>query len=45
MPHLDLVKLWEAHTQHEFATSDIETTLDTMVDDAYVNHIPILTGG
>ena len=45
MPQLDLEKLWEAHTQHEFATRDTEATLDTMVDDAYVNHIPVLTGG
>ncbi len=41
----DLEKLWEAHTQHEFATRDTEATLDTMVEDAYVNHIPVLTGG
>lgn len=42
---LDLEKLWEEHTQHEFATRDTEATLDTMVEDAYVNHIPVLTGG
>ena len=41
----DLVRLWEEHTAHEFATRDTESTLDTMVDDAYVNHIPVLTGG
>jgi carboxymethylenebutenolidase len=42
---MDLSKLWEEHTAHEFATRDTEATLDTMVEDAYVNHIPILTGG
>jgi carboxymethylenebutenolidase len=41
----DLIALWDAHTAHEFSTRDTEATLDTMVDDAYVNHIPVLTGG
>ena len=38
-------KLWEEHVRHEFATHDTEETLATMVEDAYVNHIPVLTGG
>jgi carboxymethylenebutenolidase len=37
--------LWEEHIRHEFATHDTEDTLATMVEDAYVNHIPVLTGG
>src|SRR5215472_6448634 len=41
----DLVQLWEEHTKHEFATRDTEATLATMVDDAYVNLIPVMTGG
>jgi len=41
----DLVQLWEEHTKHEFVTRDTEATLATMVDDAYVNHIPVMTGG
>ena len=41
----DLARLWEEHTRHEFATRDTESTLATMVDDAYVNHVPVLTGG
>lgn len=40
-----LQSLWEEHIRHEFATHDTEETLKTMVDDAYVNHIPTLTGG
>src|SRR6266480_7482484 len=40
-----LLNLWEEHMRHEFATRDTEETLATMVDDAYVNHIPVLTGG
>ena len=42
---MDLSKLWEEHTAHEFDTRDTEATLRTMVEDAYVNHIPVLTGG
>ena len=45
MPNPDLSALWEEHTAHEFSTRDTEATLATMVDDAYVNHIPVLTGG
>ncbi len=41
----ELEKLWEEHTGHEFATRDVEATLETMVEDAYVNHVPVLTGG
>ena len=40
-----LSELWEEHVQHEFSTRNTEDTLATMVDDAYVNHIPVLTGG
>jgi carboxymethylenebutenolidase len=40
-----LQELWEEHVRHEFATHNTEDTLATMVDDAYVNHIPVLTGG
>jgi carboxymethylenebutenolidase len=31
--------------QYEFSTRNTEDTLATMVEDAYVNHIPVLTGG
>ena len=45
MSQRDPEKLWEAHTQHEVATRDTEATIETKVEDAYVNHIPVLTGG
>jgi len=45
MPKADLARLWEEHTTHEFVTRDPEATLATMVEDAYVNHVPVLTGG
>src|SRR5262245_4767811 len=37
--------LWEEHVRDEFATRDTEATLGTMVPDAYVNHVPVMTGG
>jgi len=37
--------LWEEHVSNEFATKDAAGALDTMVPDAYVNHVPVLTGG
>ena len=40
-----LAALWEEHMRHEFITQNTEDTLSTMVADAYVNHIPVLTGG
>jgi carboxymethylenebutenolidase len=41
----NLEQLWEEHVRHEFNTHNTEETLATMVEDAYVNHIPVLTGG
>jgi carboxymethylenebutenolidase len=40
-----LSKLWDEHVQYEFSTRNTDDTLATMVEDAYVNHIPVLTGG
>jgi len=40
-----LSDLWDEHVRHEFATRDTEATLVTMVPDAYVNHVPVMTGG
>jgi carboxymethylenebutenolidase len=37
--------LWDEHVKYEFATRNTEDTLATMVEDAYVNHVPVLTGG
>jgi carboxymethylenebutenolidase len=36
---------WDEHVKYEFATRDTEDTLKTMVSDAYVNHVPVMTGG
>jgi carboxymethylenebutenolidase len=37
--------LWDEHLREEFSTHDPQATIDTMVPDAYVNHIPTMTGG
>lgn len=40
-----LIALWEEHIADEFQRHDVEATLATMVPDAYVNHVPTMTGG
>jgi carboxymethylenebutenolidase len=40
-----LQALWEEHVRHEFVTHNTEDALATMVEDAYVNNIPVITGG
>jgi carboxymethylenebutenolidase len=40
-----LSDLWDEHVRGEFATKDANAALDTMTPDAYVNHVPVLTGG
>src|SRR5262249_5762149 len=41
----DLVTIWADHIAGEFTLKDVEHTLSTMVEDAYVNHMPVNTGG
>ena len=36
---------WDDHVKYEFATRNTDDTLETMVVDSYVNHVPVLTGG
>ena len=43
-PH-QIEQLWAEHLKGEFDTKDVEATLETMVEDAYVNHMPVHTGG
>lgn len=40
-----LSDLWDEHVRSEFASKDAVAALDTMAPDAYVNHVPVLTGG
>jgi carboxymethylenebutenolidase len=36
---------WDDHVRYEFATRNTDDTLETMAPDAYVNHVPVMTGG
>src|ERR1044071_3830657 len=36
---------WDEHVKYEFATRNTDHTLETMVADSYVNHVPVMTGG
>lgn len=36
---------WDDHVKYEFVTRNTDDTLATMVADAYVNHVPVMTGG
>src|SRR5262249_52776177 len=40
-----LEDLWEEHIRDEFVSRDTDATIATMVPDAYVNHVPVMTGG
>jgi carboxymethylenebutenolidase len=40
-----LNELWEEHLREEFHSRDTDATIDTMVSDAYVNGVPVMTGG
>jgi carboxymethylenebutenolidase len=40
-----LQSVWEKHTRQEFGTRSTENVLATMVEDAYVNNIPVMIGG
>jgi carboxymethylenebutenolidase len=40
-----LGELWNEHVHNEFQAKNTPATLDTMLPDAYVNHVPVLTGG
>ncbi|MCB1499854.1 MAG: dienelactone hydrolase family protein [Bauldia sp.] len=44
-PRYDLDKIWDRHTELEFATRAAEETMTTMVAEPYVNHVPVMTGG
>ena len=37
--------LWDEHMRSEFETSSVKDTLETMVEEPYVNHVPVMTGG
>ena len=40
-----LVAVWEEHMRCEFETRSTQDTLATMIEEAEVTHVPVLTGG
>ena len=45
MNQAEMIARWDEHISYEFSTRDVASTIATMVDDAYVNHVPVMTGG
>jgi carboxymethylenebutenolidase len=45
MNQAEMVAKWDEHIIYEFSTRDVSSTIATMVEDAYVNHVPVMTGG
>jgi carboxymethylenebutenolidase len=45
MNQTEMIARWDEHISYEFSTRDVSSTIATMVEDAYVNHVPVLTGG
>jgi carboxymethylenebutenolidase len=40
-----MVEVWDRHLASEFDAHDVDATMDTMVADPYLLHVPVLTGG
>ena len=45
MNEAEMIARWGEHIGYEFSTRDVAATIATMVEDAYVNHVPVMTGG
>ena len=41
----DLASVFDAHVRHEFVVHDVDATMQTMVPEPYLLHVPTLTGG
>eukprot|EP00878_Enallax_costatus_P038914 GHUV01044406.1.p3 GENE.GHUV01044406.1~~GHUV01044406.1.p3 ORF type:complete len:108 (+),score=10.48 GHUV01044406.1:924-1247(+) len=41
----ELLKLWDGHIATEFTEKTADAAVATMVPDATVNHVPVITGG
>ena len=45
MNQVEMIARWDENISYEFSTRDVSSTIATMVEDAYVNHVPVMTGG
>jgi carboxymethylenebutenolidase len=41
----NLGKIFDKHVKFEFEDKDVESTMKTMVEEPYVHHVPVSTGG
>ena len=41
----NLGSVFDAHVKHEFVDHDVDATMQTMVQEPYLLHVPTLTGG
>ena len=41
----DLAAMFDAHVRHEFVDMDVDLTMETMIAEPYVNHVPTMAGG
>lgn len=41
----DLSAIFDEHVAREFVAKDVAATMATMTEDAFVNHVPTMTGG
>jgi carboxymethylenebutenolidase len=39
-----MVEMWDRHLASEFGAHDVDATMDTMVGDPYLLHVPVITG-
>jgi carboxymethylenebutenolidase len=42
-PNLDAV--FDQHIKHQFEDHDVDVTMETMTNEPYVHHVPVMTGG
>jgi len=41
----NLGAVFDAHVRHEFVDHNVDATIQTMIPEPYVHHVPVLTGG
>ena len=42
-PYFDLEAIWDEHVYYEFENRSVECTMNTMVQEPYVNHVPTVS--
>ena len=41
----NLGAVFDQHIKHEFQDHDVDATMETMTEEPYVHHVPVMTGG